>query len=555
MPSSGDCIECQPAAAVGALRQSRTIHGDSLLILLLGTVAFACLPAPEFVGFNARFALFAQEMLRNGPSFFPTLHGVPYPDYPGASTLLIYLASLPGGHVTPFLAVLPTAIISALILVVTYQIGALWSRRRGLAAVLFALLTIEFFALSRSVALDQYTSLATAFSFYLAYSSDRLTQHKRRWLLPLVWTLGFVFRGPIGLLTPAAVTCFYYLWNARFRMMLLAGIAAGGLFILCLGGLLLAARSQGGTALAKEVIETQMVGRFDDRGPGLAYYWYGALLSYAVTYPIAILVVISRFRRIARKETAEDAFLGVLALWVVVILAAMSIPSAKKTRYIVSIVPALSLMASSLLTDATISGFLVQMKRLFLRICVSLPTVFAVGVAAILAFACLRRPEWRACSLGTLAVLVPLVLAAWKLGRNWTHAENRDMYLLAVGAAAFVIVYIGMVGPITYSSEKTRPFVRAVEAAQEKAPGPICFFRVGPDGEDVKYMAHTTKPVDVRFIDSLAPLRSISGVQYVLMRETVFDSLGPGEYDTMRLLARGEIGHRSYVALVQDGRQ
>ena len=49
---------------------------------------------------------------------------------------MIYLVSLPFGRVTPFTAVLPTAVAAALVLVLTYRIGAMRSRQKGLAAVL-----------------------------------------------------------------------------------------------------------------------------------------------------------------------------------------------------------------------------------------------------------------------------------------------------------------------------------------------------------------------------------------------------------------------------------
>ena len=57
------------------------------------------------------------------------------------------------------------------------------SRQWGLAAVLFALLTVEFFSASREITLDQYTSLAAALGFYLVYSADCLGSRKRLWLL------------------------------------------------------------------------------------------------------------------------------------------------------------------------------------------------------------------------------------------------------------------------------------------------------------------------------------------------------------------------------------
>lgn len=47
------------------------------------------------IGFDSRFVLFAKEMLRHGPGFFPTTYGQPYADYSSASTLLIDLFAWP----------------------------------------------------------------------------------------------------------------------------------------------------------------------------------------------------------------------------------------------------------------------------------------------------------------------------------------------------------------------------------------------------------------------------------------------------------------------------
>ena len=546
-------MDVKPAAAVSAARRSQATKRDSLLILLLGGLLFTCRPAPEFVNLDARFALFAQEMLRNGPSFFPTAYGTPYPDYPATSTFLIYLASLPVGRVTPFTAVLPTAIAAALVLVVIHRIGALHSRRRGLAAVLFALFTVEFLARSRSVALDQYTSLATVLSFYLAYSCDCLGRCRRLWLLPAAWALGFVFRGPVGLLIPAGVTCAYYLWTARFKRTMLAGVVTGGVLALGLCGFLLAARAQGGAPFVKKVIEAQVTGRFGERGPGFAYYWYSNLMSYAVTYPLAILVVASRFRPIVRQRTAEDRLQGLLALWVFVVLVMMSIPAVKKARYVMPIIPALALIAASVLEDASLTGFLPRAKRVFLGICHRLPLVFAVGVGGLWLFACLRRPEWRAFSLVTTGLLVPLAAIAGRLDRGRRPVPDRDLYRLAVGVATFVIVYIGVVEPLAHSQERTVPFVRQVEALQGESPGVVSFFRVGPDSEDVKFMANLSRPLEPQFVSSLETLRDVPGTSYIITKESVFQSMPADEVRAMRVLARGRIGHRDFVVLTRDG--
>lgn len=538
-----------PAVAAGRWGSSRA---DSALIFLVGMIVFLCCPAPEFIGFNPRFAVFAQEMLRNGPTFFPTTYGSPYPDYPASSTFLIYLASLPFGRVTPLTGILPTAVVSSLILVVIYRIGEIRSRTKGLVAVLFALFTAEFLGAARSISLDQYTSLATASSFYLVYSSDCLGRNRRLWLLPGAWLLGFAFRGPVGLVIPALVTGVYCLWTARFRKAVLVGIATGCLFILCCAGLLLAARRQGGTPLLNDVIAAQFAGRFGDRGAGFGFYWYGALISCAVSYPLALLVVASRWKNIVRRKTEEDRFLGVLTAWVLAVLIVMSIPAAKKTRYITPIIPGGALIAASLVTDAAASGFLSRTKQRFLDICNGLPLLLILAVGGFYAFACLRRPEWCTSGLAGVGLLAPLLVVSWKLDRGWKDLVSRDLYRLAVGVASWIVVSIAVAEPITYSQEKTVPFVRQVEALLEKTPGTVTFFQVGPDAEDVKFVANLKEPLLPRFADSFDAVWSAPGAHYVIMKESAFRSLPQEERKPTRMLVRGRIGHRDFVAFTRE---
>jgi hypothetical protein len=154
-------------------RESPGMNKDSVLIFFVSSAVFTVHLIPEFIGFQTRFALFAQEMLRYGPTLFPTTYRIPYPDYTATSTYLIYLLSLPFGKVTVLSAILPTVVASALILVVIYRIGAMRSQEWGICAVLLALFIDEFLKESRSVALDQYASLVTWFINPLIYSHER----------------------------------------------------------------------------------------------------------------------------------------------------------------------------------------------------------------------------------------------------------------------------------------------------------------------------------------------------------------------------------------------
>jgi 4-amino-4-deoxy-L-arabinose transferase-like glycosyltransferase len=524
--------------------ECRAATRDSIILFLLGVFIFVLALPPEFIGLQARFAMFGQEMLRNGPSFFPTVYGRPYPDYPAGSVFLIYLASLPFGRVTPLSAVLPTAIVSALILVLTYGIGALRSRRWGLAAAMFAVATVEFIGDSRSTGLDQYTSLATALSFYLVYSADRLGRSGRLWLLPLAWLFGFAFRGPIGLVTPVAVTLGYCLWNARFRRLAIVGGGAIVVSALCIKGLLMAAEMQGGQTLVQKVLDAQVTGRISDRGEGFSYYWLRCLTSYALSYPVAVVVVACRFRDIVRRTAEDDRLLGSLAAWVLVVLVGMSIPSVKHTRYLLPIVPALSLIAAHLWVDPSPAGALLTIRRLFDRVCSSLLLPIALAVTALVLIGLTRE-------LGYVAALGAsiLLIVIWK--RRSSEPSEGGIRSLGLCAATFVIATLGIADPINYSLEKTGPFVRQVEALRESRPGGLMFFKIGPDQEDIKFVVNMSKPVEPQFISSVDELRRSGRGHYIIAEELAFQSLPP-DVKPAACLLRGRIGHEDVVVFALE---
>jgi 4-amino-4-deoxy-L-arabinose transferase-like glycosyltransferase len=534
----GEAVICLPQRKYGP--EAR----DSIIIFLLGVLVFTLALTPEFIGFQSRFAMFAREMLRNGPSFFPTTYGHPYADYPAASVDLVYLVSLPFGRVTSFAAVLPSALASALILVLTYRIGALRCRRWGLAGALFALVTAQFLTDSRSTALDQYTSLATVLSFYLVYSADQLGRSRRLGLLPLVWIFGFIFRGPIGLVVPVAVVGGYYLWNARFqRLAIVAGVALVTLAV-CVAGMLAAAQMQGGPPLVQRVLSSQLTGRINDRGRGFSYYWLRCFISYALSYPIAVLVVGSRFKAILRKGSEDDRLLGALAVWVLIVMLGMSIPSVKHTRYLLPIVPAISLIASRLVVEASFAGAMLGVRRTFERVCRRLPLPVAAAVGGLFLLKYAAALPWEAHYVAAIVTLVLLAGVSRKLETSWS---DRAIHSLGICAAVIIIVIVGVTDPISYSLERTEPLVKQVETLQKDRPGELVFFRIGPDQEDIKFVVNMSHPTKPRFTESFEELKDLVSPHYIIAEEEVFQSLPPDIETLTRPLLRGRIGHENIV--------
>lgn len=548
MISTGeDPLDPAKPTSASVWRESPELNKDSVLIFLVGLAIFTFHLTPEFIGFQTRFALFAQEMFRYGPSLFPTTYDTPYPDYPATSTFLIYLVSLLLGAVTPFSAILPTAVTSALIVVVTYRIAAIRSRQWGLAAVLFALFTVEFFSQSRSISLDQYTSLATAVSFYLAYSADCYYRHKRLWLVPLIWIVGFSLRGPIGLVLPAGVLCGYYLSQARFKQFILMGVSGGIVLVFCLVGLLVAAKMQAGQSFAERVFSAQMTGRVHDGGKGYAYYWFGCLSSYALSYPLAIIVVGARFKDILRRKTDDDNLLSSLAGWILIVLIGMSIPVTKHMRYVLPIVPPLSLVAAYLLIGSSPKGILFATRKTFLAICSFLPLLGTIATVGILSFGKYLGLAANVHFPIALALLIGLSIIARTLNKRLRGYPNQDMVSAVVGVAAFIIVSIGVAQPINATLECTRPFVEKVKLLQKEQPGDLIFYQIGPDAEDIKFMVNYDKPIMPIFIKSPDELLKCQKNSYFIAKKQNFDRLPEDMKKRIQLRFGGRIGHRDCV--------
>lgn len=529
-----------------SLENTRT-NRYSLAIFVFGVFIFTIGLNPEFIGAQARFGLFLREMFCCGPSFFPTTYHTPYPDYPGTSTFMAYLIAKLFGRITPLVAILPSVIASALILVFTYQIGAIRSRKWGLYAVLFSLLTVEFFTDSRSMTMDQYVSIATVVSFYIVYSADCLGRPRRLGWLPLIWIFGFALRGPIGLVLPVATVIAYYLWSGWFKALILTVVSASVMLAIGMIGLLAAAKSQGGDSFMQAVLNTQMIGRIYDKGHGFTYYWLRCFSSYAMSYPLAILVVVCRFRDILQKKNADDKLLGSLATWVLIILAGMSIPTAKKMRYLLPLVPALSLISAYLLVCVSDQGLIRKVRKGFLRFCSLCPLFAAIAVLAIFLYARWFQPLWHAYFFSVFCLLVLLALFIRKGIERWKGWYDYDMMPMLIAVVVFAAVDIGIVDPLLYSLEKSRPFVRRVEALYEETPGTIVFFKVGPDAEDIKFAVNLSKPIEMRFVTSLDPLFCEPGTYYIIAKESVFRIMSANEKKQVQFLTRGKLGHREFV--------
>ncbi|TKK14758.1 glycosyltransferase [Pseudomonas fluorescens] len=500
--------------------QRATIRHQSLGLGLLALVLFIAGNWHQaIIGFDSRFVVFAQEMLRHGPSFFPTTYGQPYADYLATSTLLTWLLSLPLGQVTSLTAWLPTAVASALIVVLVYRLTAPYSPRWGLLSIAMLLLSSTFVSETRAVSLDQMLAAVALAVFYLGYAHDHFAAAKRLHWVFLLLLLGFAIRGPIGLVIPTGVLCSYYLINRQWRQLFSFGLLALALLAACVGLLLLLAKLSGGEDFMHDVIRMQFLGRMDgsEGSGGVLYYFTSSLGNYALAYPLALLVLLAVL--VGGRRAPDPALKLVLycAAAGVLVMLGLSVPQAKKARYILPMLPMAAIIAAYPF-QVTQGRLFAWLRALMLGIWTLLPALLVIGLVVA------RRhyPEPLAdlalifVVLGVLQVLALLVLVRSRM-RTYGPA------LAAV--LALWSTYIMVVEPLERQVYDTRTFSLAVKAQVQLQPAPLVLHALGKDAKAIKFMVNFDCDKVPLFTQLPAELKPVQAPAWIVMSQTDFQAL------------------------------
>ncbi len=546
------CVAEQPAdpctGRFAGWLETGLIFAAGLLLFLVG------LDDRELVQLECRTGLFVKEILENGIGWFPTVYGRPYPDYPVTHPALIYAVSGLFGRLSVQAAVLPTAVAAAISLALTYRTGLFVSRPVALWAVLFELGTYGFFSTARTVALDHLTTAITAGCFLAAYSW--LIAGRKRYLavVPLLCVAGFACRGPIGFLLPAGVAATCCVVEKRYRAFLLISVALAAIFVACGLALIAAAVQAGGRTFAHQVWDMQVATRLaGSHAKAFYYYLVHAFTAYAISFPLALLVLI-RLRK-PLFSTLSDARLRLLrplGACFLLLFIGLHIPSAKAARYLLPLAPMASLIAAFLMVDTGSNGL--TRARAWLIKTLSLLPALGLGASAVL-FGIWpylpfdARPSW----LFLFVALLAVAGVRFKLVPRIARAGARKYLIGVLGFAVLVVIHFAVVEPIKESLEGARPFVAKLETMRGDTE-PLVFFGIGPDQEDIRYVLNASRPIRPLFVQTPEELLRLPEAAWVIAREPDFARL-PGEVSKRAdVQFRGRLGHRRCVAFRLAGK-
>ena len=523
---------------------SKTLVWQSLGLGLLALLLFcAGVYEQSVTGFDSRFVLFAKEMLRHGPGFFPTTYGQPYADYSSATTFVVYLLSWPLGRVISLTAWLPTALASAAIVALIYRLLAPYSRRWALLSIALLLLSNTFISETRAVSLDQMLATVALAVFYLGYAHDHFAAPRRLWLIFLLLALGFAIRGPIGLVIPTGMLCSYYLVSGQWRRLLTFGCGALLLLLACIALLLWLAQLSGGPAFVQDVIRMQFLGRMDgsEGSSGVLYYFSSSLGNYALAYPLAILTGLCLLLGGRTERGPALRLVGLCTAAGLVVMIGLSIPQAKKARYLLPMLPMAAMVAAYpfqvlqgrmfawlrgliqglwlLLPGLLLVGLLLLRRKFPEQLTDLTPMLIILGLLQALAVALLFQARWRAVGLAYSAVL-----AVWAC-------------------------YIGVFEPVQRQMYDTQAFSEAAMALIQRDPAPVVLHGMGKDAKAIKFMLHVQHDLQPTFTDQAQALEHLQGPAWVVLDKNLLPSLQGSPLAQLQPALSGRFDKNDYVLL------
>jgi 4-amino-4-deoxy-L-arabinose transferase-like glycosyltransferase len=513
----------------------------------LGILALLLFIAGDYqqatIGFDSRFVLFAEEMLRHGPGFFPTTYGQPYADYSATSTFFIYLFSLPLGRVVSLTAWLPTAIASAVMVSLIYRLIAPYSHQWALLSIALLLLSNNFITETRAVSLDQMLATVAFAIFYLGYAADHFEAPRRIGLILALLVLGFAIRGPIGLVVPTGMLCSYYLLNGQWRRFFTFGLMALAILVICIGVLLLLADISGGSAFMHEVVRMQFSSRMDgsEGSSSPLYYFSSSVGNYALAYPLAVLVLAVTLLVGRHHKTPALRLLQFCTAAGLIVMIGLSIPQAKKARYMLPMIPMAAIIAAYPF-QAVEGRLFAWLRGLMLGIWLLLPSLLIVGLLVVR-----QRFPGQLMSIGvvlTVLVILQIVALALLFKRQWRTVGLAFCAVLAVWSS-----YILVFEPVERELYDTRSFTLAARDLIQRDPAPVVLHRMGKDAKAIKFMVNIPEDLRPIFIDTPEDIEAVQGPAWLVMDKTDYQALQGTRFAALQPLLSGRFDKNDYVLL------
>jgi hypothetical protein len=274
---------------------------------------------------------------------------------------------------------------------------------------------------------------------------------------------------------------------------------------------------------------------------GSLYYFTGSVGNYALAYPLALLVLAAVWLTTPRQAGPALRLLQYCTAAGLIVMVGLSIPQAKKARYLLPMLPMAAIIAAYPFQVAQgrvfewlrglmqglwlvvpvllIGGLLVAQRRFPDELTTLTSILIILGVLQVIALAVLVRPRWRAQTLAFCAVL-----ALWS-------------------------VYILVFEPVERRLYDSRIFSRAAFALVQKDPAPLVLHAMGKDAKAIKFMVNIDEDFQPVFTESTQELENLQRPAWLMMDENDYRALQGTPLGALPPVLSGRFDKNDYVLL------
>lgn len=499
-----------------------------------------------------RFALIAQEMLRNHEFIVPHLDGEAYSNKPPLYLWLVALFSFPIGRVTEWSARLPSALAATGSVVLTFFMGRrLFGERAGLLGALILMTSGHFMVRGRWASTDMTLSFFCMVSLFLLYlaihprSGPSIDPAAGRWFFAAA-AFATLTKGPVGLVLPIGILLLALAVDRRWvdlrRFPWFSGTAI--YLLLVVPWYLLYGLQAGGEKLGIVVLTENVIRYFHAWNNVQPFYYY--LLRFPLSFlPWSLFLPAAAVALVRRWRSGKKSSLTFLVIWFAVVFLFFSISSGKRTVYLLPLFPAAAMLVGWFLDRGveSLGGARSAWARgsaLALALFLFL-TAATIPVVALKQFGSVLIP---AAGIGLVFAISAClaVWAGWKGKISFLAASTGTAMILA-GA----IIIFGLVPEFNRYQNVRELSARIVKLvppgshfAVARKKREAFFFYTGLAGEPI------SKDVDlVRILNSPEPA-------YCLLLEPDWDRAREQHDITAAVLLREPVSHHTYVLVSNE---
>ena len=333
-------------------------HNSNRLLLL---IAVAILCSSLFVilfirGFSdpdeGRYSEIPREMVESGNWLEMRMLGYRYYEKPPLAYWIVAPAiSLLGAR--DWAVRVPLLINTLMIIALFYVIiRKRWPCPSGTIALLTAVSTAGFLAGTSILLTDSFLvlwfSLTCAFLFW-GFQSEATSE--RRWLFLMLAsvaaTLGFLTKGALAIVLPAAILLLWLIWERRLASLLTLAVPAAGLLIVLLTAPMLWLIEQHNPGFVHHFLVEEHIGRFMGTRPIQLHpepFWFYAPIILLLMVPWALFAFRAVRTMALRRVLTSDSPTRFFVVWMLVVVIFFSISRGKLMSYILPAIFPLALV-------------------------------------------------------------------------------------------------------------------------------------------------------------------------------------------------------------------